>query len=105
MIKHHDQKQLEEERNYFPLQPSGPASLLREVSAGTQDRILEAGTEAEVIEEFCLFCFQYVLPHSAFLYHPGIAARVAPSPVSWLHSQKILQMHFSQLRDPLPKLP
>ncbi|CAO2609842.1 hypothetical protein LEMLEM_LOCUS14387 [Lemmus lemmus] len=46
-IKHHDQKQLGEERVYFTVQLSGQTPLLREFRARTQDRNPEAGANAE----------------------------------------------------------
>jgi hypothetical protein len=53
VIKYHGQKQSAEERAYFSLQFSDHIASLREVRAGTQGGNLEAGTEAEAMEEDC----------------------------------------------------
>jgi hypothetical protein len=54
--------------------------LLREVRAGTQDRNLEAGTEAEATEEHCLLacsaCF--------LIQHRTTYLGVTPPTVGWV---------------------
>jgi hypothetical protein len=53
-MKHHEQKLLREEKVYFALYLSAHSPSLTEVRAGTQHRNIEAGTEAETMEERCL---------------------------------------------------
>ena len=50
-IVHDDQWLLGEEKVYFILQLSGQIPPLEELRAGTQGRNLQAGTEAEAMEE------------------------------------------------------
>jgi hypothetical protein len=52
---HHDQEGLEEERVYLIFPVNG--SSLRDIRAGAQGRSLEAGTEAEAMEELFFFFF------------------------------------------------
>lgn len=56
MIKHQDQKKLEE-RVYFSLHFQVRLLPTKEVRTGTQGRDLEAETEAEAMEECCLLAF------------------------------------------------
>jgi hypothetical protein len=55
VIKHHGQKQLEEEKVCSIFKFSGYIRLLKEVRAGTQEKNLEAETETEVsyLEFYC----------------------------------------------------
>jgi hypothetical protein len=52
--KDHDQAQLQEESLFLILQCPGHKSQMNKVRAGPQGRNLEAGTKAEIMEEFCL---------------------------------------------------
>lgn len=68
----------------------GHRTALREVKAGTQGRKLEAGSEAEAVEEHLSWaCSDY------FLYNPGLPAGVAPPPVGWALSHKIIKRENS----------
>jgi hypothetical protein len=62
VIKHHNQKQFGEESFYLHNISSGKAK------AETQVRNLEAGVDAEVMEEWCLLACFYWLTPLAFLY-------------------------------------
>lgn len=63
----------------------GHCTALREVKAGTQGRKLEAGSEAEAVEEHLSWaCSDY------FLYNPGLPAGVAPPTVGWALSHQLL---------------
>lgn len=63
---HQDQKQLREEGFIWLVTDYNPPS--REAKAGTQGRDLEAGTEAEVMEESCLWACYPQLTQTA-LFH------------------------------------
>lgn len=54
VLKHHAHKQLEEERAYFSLPPSGHTPSLGKVGPETQGRNLDPGTKAEAMEGKCL---------------------------------------------------
>lgn len=54
LTKHHDEKQLGEERVYFILELLGPTPSQREVGSGAQSRNLEAKAVAE--EDCSLAC-------------------------------------------------
>lgn len=54
-----------EEKNIFHLTAGHPSS--RKVKKGTQGRILEAGDDAEVMEECCLLAYSSWLHQSDFL--------------------------------------
>lgn len=55
MIRHHDHIQPGEERIYFNLQLPDHTKVLRESGQELrQDRNLDAGAEAEAVEEGCL---------------------------------------------------
>lgn len=65
---------MREGRAYFIIQLSDHRPLLNELRAGSQDRKLETGTEARVIDG--LFSWLALMASSpAFLYHPGLPAR------------------------------
>lgn len=70
MIKDHDQKQLREESIYLILQLPGHNPLPREVRAGTEERILEAGI-AETTEKAA---YSFASPSYLFLYNPDLLA-------------------------------
>lgn len=67
MIKHHDQKKLCEERVYFSLNFQVRLLSTKEVRTGTQGRDLEAETEAEAREEYCLLSLRSYTVHD----HPS----------------------------------
>ena len=62
MMKHHDQKQHGEERVYLAY-----ASTSLFIIEGSQDRNLEAGADAEAMEEYCLLDFSPWLAQAAFV--------------------------------------
>jgi hypothetical protein len=51
MVKHHDQNKTWRGNDLFYLTAHSLSS--KEVRAGTQDRYLKAGTQAEVVEKCC----------------------------------------------------
>jgi hypothetical protein len=61
VIKHHGQRKWVKGRIYFSSQLSGHTPLLIKVSIGTQGRNLEAGAEAEAMEECCLLACSVLL--------------------------------------------
>lgn len=69
--KHHDQRQLGEERVCFSLQFSGHTLSQRENRAGTQGRNLKVGAEAETMEKYCLLACSPWLVQTVALQHPG----------------------------------
>jgi hypothetical protein len=75
VIKQHSQKQFGEERVYFSLQFSDHSPLEKEVKANTQGRTMEAGIEAEAMEECCLLTQSPWLAQPAFLQHPRVPAQ------------------------------
>jgi hypothetical protein len=62
----------------------------RDVSTGTKDTKLEAGTEAESMEEHCLFGYSEKIIYFVFLQDPGSLAW------GWLCSQLIRPSNIIQ---------
>jgi hypothetical protein len=67
VIKHYDQKQLGEERVYFILS-------LQSTVEGSQGRNLEAGTEAEAMEECCFLACSSRLYYTTQDHPPWMAS-------------------------------
>ena len=86
-----DQKQLGKKRVYFTSQFCVTAHLLWK--SGQE---LEAGTEAEVVEEHCLRACSPWLAQSAFLHYLGPRARAA-TPAGWAlpHHSSTKKMPYS----------
>jgi hypothetical protein len=80
-IKHHDQRQLGEERACFSLQLSGRAPSLKELREGTQGRNLEAGTEAEART---LFTCSMACPACFCMESRTTCPRVVPPTMGWI---------------------
>lgn len=68
MVKHHDLKQLREEKVCFTSQLHNSLSL-SEVRPEIQGRSVELGAELGTLEECSLLAFPFWLAHSAFLYY------------------------------------
>jgi hypothetical protein len=109
VIKHHDQTQLGQERDYTWM--SMLLSIFREVRAQPSDMNLEAGPETEAMEECCLLacspyfliqlrplCPRVILPTGIWtLPHQSFIKKILPQ----TFLQANLTGAFSQIRFPL----
>lgn len=82
--KHHDQTNKQKTwwiKGLFDLHIPGNCLSLKNVRLGTQDRNLNAGTEAETVEECCFLAFSPVSCSATFLLPPSTTCPVVASPI------------------------